>query len=458
MVFSSLVFLFIFLPVTFLVYFLVPFRFKNLVLFVASLFFYAWGEPIYVSIMIFSTIFDFYNGILLEHFEGKEKIRKFILINSLVINLGILCFFKYYNFLIDNLNMLFSLHIIGHKLALPVGISFYTFQTLSYTIDVYLKQVNAQKNIISFGTYVAMFPQLVAGPIVKYKQINEDLKNRKHTIEKFSSGVELFIKGLAKKVIIANNLGNLWDITKQSDDISILMSWIGILAYTFQIYYDFSGYSDMARGLGRMFGFEIMENFKLPYSSKSVTEFWRRWHISLGQWFREYVYIPLGGNRCSKLKQLLNLFIVWFLTGFWHGASWNFIIWGLYFGFILVFEKFFIKSFLNKFTIIAKIYTFLLVVIGWVFFDTKNLNQAFNYLSKMFALDGSSLILSNDIYYIKTYFILFLLAFIFSMSKISIKEKIETNWQKNIIYIILLLLSTAYLVNETYNPFLYFRF
>ncbi|MGG0245736.1 MBOAT family O-acyltransferase, partial [Bacillus mycoides] len=388
MVFSSLIFLFIFLPLALIVYYVSPKVLRNLILFIISLIFYAWGEPVYIVIMIFSTIFDYINGILIDKYRNRKGIKKAIFINSIVINLGILGFFKYYGFVIENINTLFNLNIQVETLPLPVGISFYTFQTMSYVIDVYLGKVQAQKNIISFGTYVTMFPQLVAGPIVKYSDIDKQLQERKVTLDRFGEGMELFIRGLALKVLLANNIGLLWTSVKATSisELTILTAWIGIIAFAFQIYFDFRGYSAMAQGLGKMFGFDFPENFNYPYISKSVTEFWRRWHISLGSWFREYVYIPLGGNRTGLIKQLRNLLIVWFLTGLWHGANWNFIVWGLYFGLFVTLEKLFLFKWLkNQMSFIGHVYTLIIVLIGWVFFEFENLSVAMNFIGTMFG-------------------------------------------------------------------------
>lgn len=468
MVFSSLIFLFMFLPVTLLLYYLAPKPWRNLVLFIASLIFYAWGEPVYICIMIFSTVFDYFNGLLIEKYREKGKIAKLVFINSIVINLGILGFFKYYGFLVDNLNSLFNLKLAVKSLPLPVGISFYTFQTMSYVIDVYLGKVEVQKNIINFGTYVTMFPQLVAGPIVKYGDIAKQLYKRNESISKFGDGVEIFTRGLCRKVLLANNIGILWSSIKATplNELSVLTAWLGIVAFTFQIYFDFSGYSDMAIGLGRMFGFELMKNFNYPYISKSITEFWRRWHISLGSWFREYVYIPLGGNRCGNLKQYRNLFIVWFLTGLWHGASWNFVLWGLYFGVFVTLEKIFLKSFLSKLpSFAAHLYTMVVVIVGWVFFEFDSIRTGFSFIKIMFGLGGNNLVDNTALYYLSTNFILFILLILFSTP---IPERVMGNIKKNLsmwkaiaiplFYLILIFISTAYLVNDTYNPFLYFRF
>ncbi len=341
MVFSSLTFLFIFLPVTLTLYFISPKKFKNVVLLITSLIFYAWGEPIYIFLMIFSSIVDYFHGLLIEKFRNENKKAKFVVLSSVVINLGLLSFFKYSDFLIDNFNHLFNTGFDTLDLPLPIGISFYTFQTMSYTIDVYRKEAPVQRSPLALATYVTLFPQLIAGPIVRYQTVAEQINDRKETIDKFADGVKRFIIGLGKKVLLANNIGMLWSEIQATNinDLTILTAWLGVFAFSFQIYFDFSGYSDMAIGLGKMFGFDFLENFNYPYISQSITEFWRRWHISLGTWFKDYVYVSLGGNKVSKIKMYRNLFIVWFLTGLWHGASWNFIVWGLYFGIIIAIEK-----------------------------------------------------------------------------------------------------------------------
>lgn len=441
---------------------------RNFVFFIASLIFYAWGEPIYILIMLFSTFFDYFNGILINKYRNKKRIKKFILINSLVVNLGLLCFFKYYGFIVTNINNIFNFNIKTLDLPLPLGISFYTFQTLSYTIDVYLEKVSPQRNIISFGTYVTMFPQLVAGPIVRYSDIAWELENRKENITLFGEGAELFILGLAKKVLLANNIGILWDSIKATpiNEISVLSAWLGIIGFTFQIYFDFSGYSDMAIGLGKMFGFNFMKNFDYPYTSKSITEFWRRWHISLGTWFREYVYIPLGGNREGRIKQYRNLFIVWFLTGLWHGANWNFILWGLYYCIFLIIEKRFLQKWLkDKPQFIGHIYTLLVVIVGWVFFEFEDIKQGINFVRTMFGFGSNVFIDSTAIYYLYTNILLFVVLTICSTPIIKkginkMKEKSNTSTAVIIllVFIVLLFVCTAYLVDESYNPFLYFRF
>lgn len=466
--FSSLIFLFMFLPLALIIYYVSPKILRNFILFIVSLIFYAWGEPVYIVIMIFSTIFDYFNGVLIGKYRDRKGITKAIFINSIIVNLGILAFFKYYGFVMDNINTIFNLNIQVESLPLPVGISFYTFQTMSYVIDVYLGKVQAQKNIISFGTYVTMFPQLVAGPIVKYSDIDKQLQERNVTLDRFGEGMELFIRGLALKVLLANNIGLLWTSVKATSisELTILTAWIGIIAFAFQIYFDFRGYSAMAQGLGKMFGFDFPENFNYPYISKSVTEFWRRWHISLGSWFREYVYIPLGGNRTGLLKQLRNLLIVWFLTGLWHGANWNFIVWGLYFGLFVTLEKLFLLKWLkNRMSFIGHVYTLIVVLIGWVFFEFENLSVAMDFIGTMFGFNQSVFLDNKTLYYVTTNFMLFIVLAICStpfpkraFGYIREKLKLPGSIGIPVLYVILAVLSTAYLVNDTYNPFLYFRF
>ncbi|MGL5765046.1 MAG: MBOAT family O-acyltransferase [Sarcina sp.] len=464
MVFSSIIFLFTFLPITLFLYFLAPTKAKNIILLIMSLIFYAFGEPIYIILMIFTTAFDFYMARYIDKYRYEKNYSKYFLIFTVFINILILGFFKYYGFIIDNINTLFSLDINTINLPLPIGISFYTFQTLSYIIDVYRNKVDVQKNIISFSLYVTMFPQLVAGPIVRYTDINKQLSIREHSFDKFGIGTERFILGLAKKVLLANNIGYLWSMISTSDfsSLSVLTAWLGICAFTLQIYFDFSAYSDMAIGLGKMFGFDFIENFDYPYISKSVTEFWRRWHISLGSWFREYIYIPLGGNRCNLSKQCRNLLIVWLVTGFWHGASWNFIFWGLYYGFILFIEKLYLKEKLNKLpNIVCHLYTMLLVMIGWVLFGFENLSQGLEYLKIMFFFSGNPLFDNTALFYISNYLILFIILIICSTPLPIIefnKLKTKNSFIGICVNVILLFISISYLVTETYNPFLYFRF
>lgn len=472
MVFSSLIFLFIFLPSVLLVYYICPKKFRNLVLFVSSLIFYAWGEPVYITIMIFSTFFDYINGLLIEKYRqnGQLKSTKIVLINSIVINLAILFFFKYTDFFISNINLVFKTSIPMLNLALPIGISFYTFQTMSYTIDVYRGEVEAQKNIISFGAFVALFPQLVAGPIVRYKTIASQLDGRKESQEQFANGIHRFVIGLGKKVLLANNIGLVWEqiSSLNIETLSVATAWIGAIAFSFQIYFDFSGYSDMAIGLGKMFGFDFLENFNYPYVSKSIAEFWRRWHISLGTWFKEYVYFPLGGNRYGKVKQIRNLLIVWGLTGFWHGASWNFVVWGLYFAVLLIFEKLFLLKYLNQLPkFISHIYTLTFVIFSWVIFAFDDFSKVVLYFKAMFGINNL-LVDNTAIYLFYTNFILFVFLTISSTEFFkNIKNKMITKHfkndfkiiaLKNLLYVLIFLSSITFLVGDSYNPFLYFRF
>ena len=388
MVFSSNIFIFFFLPAAILCYYAVPSKFKNAVLLIFSLVFYSWGEPVYILIMLFSTVFDYANGLLIQKFQtaNRNNFAKAVLCLSVIGNLSVLCFFKYSSFLVDNINNLLGLSLAVPSVSLPVGISFYTFQTMSYTIDVYRKQANAQKNIVDFGAFVTMFPQLVAGPIVQYKDIEQQLKKCSFSKERFLYGISRFIQGLSKKVLLANNIGILWEQISASHKNSLATAWLGAAAFAFQIYFDFSGYSDMAIGLGEMFGFTFRENFDRPYASKSITEFWRRWHISLGSWFREYVYIPLGGNRRGNVRQIFNILTVWFLTGLWHGASWNFAVWGAYFGIILLVEKFFLLKHLKKLpAFFSRFYCLFTVTVRWVIFSFDNLSDGISYLVSMFG-------------------------------------------------------------------------
>ena len=458
MVFSSITFLFYFLPLVILSYFLSPSKLKNLTLLIFSLIFYTFGEPKYIFIMIFSTIVDYIHALIIDKYRNTLK-AKIALISSIVINLSLLVFFKYSNFFISIINSIFSANLDSLNLTLPIGISFYTFQTMSYTIDVYKNEAKPQKNILNLATFITLFPQLVAGPIVRYVDIAKQLDTRNSDIDKIYNGVYRFIIGLSKKILLANNLGIIWSSIKISQyrELSILTSWLGIICFSLQIYFDFSGYSDMAIGLGKIFGFDFLENFNFPYISKSITEFWRRWHISLGLWFRDYVYIPLGGNKVSKLKWFRNIFIVWFLTGLWHGASFNFILWGLYFGFILILEKLFILNILNKFPDFFKhTYTLLLVIIGFVFFEIENLKDIFNYFNAMFNLNNK-FIDSTFIYYLTPNITLIIISIISSTPLI--KNILDKNIYIRFIFIILgFILSVSFLVDSSFNPFLYFRF
>ena len=466
MVFSSIIFLFIFLPLVLAAYFLVPKPWKNAVLLICSLFFYAWGEPVYVLLMMLSVGFNYVMGLDIARQQAAKRRRsaQFNLLLTVVVNLFLLGFFKYSGFLIDTLNAVFSLHLTYKQLALPIGISFYTFQTLSYILDVYWGKVEVQRNLLHFGLYVTMFPQLIAGPIVRYADIAPQLKERRVTLAGFGAGAQHFIWGLAKKVLLANNLGRIYAGVQAMDlgGMSVLTAWLGILAYTLQIYFDFSGYSDMAIGLGKMFGFTFMKNFDHPYISKTITEFWRRWHISLGTWFREYVYIPLGGNRVVVAKHIRNILVVWMLTGLWHGASWNFVVWGLYYGVLLLLEKYVLAPALTRAPRwVAGCYTMLLVMIGWVFFSNTSITSAFAYLGALFGFFRHSFLDTAGLYLLKSNAILLALGILACGPRLA-------GWMRGLakgapwvgvaVNVCLLLLCIAFLVFDTYNPFLYFRF
>ncbi|WP_195428158.1 MBOAT family protein [Clostridium sp. D46t1_190503_E9] len=456
MVFSSLIFIFRFLPIFVGVYYITPYKYKNLCILIFSLFFYSFGEPKYFPIMVSSIIVDYTISLLIQkNFKNRSKCKVLLLI-SIVFNIGILICFKYSNFFIENINLLFNSSIRKINLTLPLGISFYTFQTLSYTIDVYKGKVEAERNLIDFGAFVSLFPQLIAGPIVKYSDINKEIKNRSITMSNFELGLEEFIIGLSKKVLIANNIGMLWSeiSSKELVNISTPLAWLGIISFSFQIYFDFSGYSSMAIGLGKMIGFNFPNNFNFPYISRSITEFWRRWHITLGSWFKEYVYIPLGGNRVNKRRVFFNLLIVWFLTGFWHGAEYTFILWGLYFFVLLYIEKIFLEKVLKKYVIFSHLYTIFFLIIGWCLFAITDITTLSIYIKKMFAMDFRS----DWIYYTRNYFIVIILCIIFS-TPIVLKIYSKLNKViKSIIIVLLFIMSVAYLVDSSYNPFLYFRF
>lgn len=470
MVFSSLLFLFRYLPVVLVLYYIVPRAYRNAILFFMSLLFYAWGEPVYILLMLFSTVVDYVNGRLVDYYikKGQRNKAKIVVIFAVVINLIILGFFKYTDFVIDIINKVAGGTLTPLSLALPIGISFYTFQTMSYTIDIYRGDAVVQKNIISFGTFVTLFPQLVAGPIVQYNQVDKHLKSRKESIEEFAYGIQRFVIGLGKKVLLANNIGMLWDNINAMniENVPILTAWIGILAFAFQIYFDFSGYSDMAIGLGHMFGFTFLENFNYPYISKSITEFWRRWHISLSSWFRDYVYIPLGGSRNGLTKQIRNIFIVWLLTGIWHGASMNFLYWGLYFAVLLMIEKIFLLQYLEKAPAwVSRIYALFFILLGWVIFAFDNVSRGKAYLAAMFGGLSNSFINGDTIYLLYNNAVLLIILIVASSGVITklVKKKMEkvtisTTIISNIYVLLILFLSVAYLVDATYNPFLYFRF
>ena len=472
MVFSSIVFLCGFLPLTLAIYYMCPGRLRNFFLFGASLLFYAWGEPKYILIMLFSTVFDYCNGLLLEYLERRRKPgwRKGILVLSIVGNIGILCFFKYTNFIISNINQLTGSALQLLDIVLPIGISFYTFQTLSYTIDVYWHRVRAQKNIIAFGMFVSMFPQLIAGPIVRYSDVEAELNERRVTGREMAEGMQRFLIGLGKKVILANQIGTLWDTMSglRSSDMSVAGAWLGAAAYTFQIYFDFSGYSDMAIGMGKMLGFHFPENFRYPYEATSITDFWRRWHITMSSWFREYIYIPLGGNRKGPLRQVFNLLVVWFLTGLWHGANWNFVLWGLYFFLLLLIEKFFLLEKMKEWPVICRhLYSKFFIVISWVIFACEDSRLLFRYLRTMFG-DGAVFCNQTAVYHLCSYGLLLV---ILCLASLSLPGKLvqwlfekkkwgENAWfvSRSVYCIVILLISMALLIRGSYNPFLYFRF
>ena len=470
MIFSSIFFLFVFLPITLFLYYVVPWKFKNFMLLLCSLIFYAWGEPVYVFLMLFSIVFNYLSGIEIDGYRQNEntKMLRYSFWFTVIVNLAILGFFKYYGFLVNNLNAILPFEIPYRELSLPIGISFYTFQTLSYIIDVYKGVVPVQKNFVSFGAYVTMFPQLIAGPIVRYTDVDAQLSKRTHSLYKFGQGVSWFLRGLGKKVLLANNIGMTYDAIAAilPAERSVLTAWIGCIAYAMQIYFDFGGYSDMAIGLGKMFGFEFIKNFDYPYISKSVTEFWRRWHISLGTWFREYVYIPLGGNRVSKAKHIRNILIVWMLTGFWHGAAWNFMLWGLYYGLLLLAEKLFLAPKLEKLPAKAQqAYCFILVLFGWVLFFSPTLKDAFVYIGNMFGIGGSGFIDSTGLYYLAQNLILLVICTLCStpwlwkkFRRFTLQKGKYPSVAAAVIYTAIFIFSIAYLVNATYNPFLYFRF
>lgn len=466
MLFSSIVFLFTFLPIILILYYLVPRPMKNVILLFGSLLFYAWGEPVYIFLMIFSILFNYICGLDIARNLKDPAAAKRSLIFTVAVNLCILGFFKYEGFVLDSLSAVLPVDIPYRAMALPIGISFYTFQILSYIIDVYRGHVKVQTNLLDFALYVTMFPQLIAGPIVQYADVDRQLHVRKESWGKFGEGSMFFIRGLAKKVLLANTIGMVYTevAALAPGKVSVLSAWIGCISYAFQIYFDFSGYSDMAIGLGKMFGFEFLKNFDYPYISQSITEFWRRWHISLGSWFREYVYIPLGGNRVPVIKHLRNLLIVWFLTGLWHGAAWNFVAWGLYYGLILILEKYFLSRVLERLpAVIRHIYSLVLVLIGWVFFFSPTLGGAVDYIQLMFGVGANGLVDSEGLYLLTTNLLLLILLVIGSTPIVhrayervmAGRGKILANC---VVYVAMFLLCIAYLVTETYNPFLYFRF
>lgn len=463
MVFSSIPFLYFFLPVTLLVYTLVPKKAKNLVLLVFSLIFYWWGEPKYVFLMIFTITFSYFAGILIENRRTYPK-GKLLLGLSVAVPLGLLALFKYADFLIDTVNTLTGADIPLLKLVLPIGISFYTFQAISYIIDVYKGTVPAQRNYISLATYITLFPQLIAGPIVRYTTVEQDLSSRKHSLEKVSSGVFRFVVGLGKKVLIANLLGSLCAVYRKSAEPSVAFAWVYAVSFTLQIYFDFSAYSDMAIGMGKLLGFRFLENFDYPLISKSITEFWRRWHISLGSWFRDYVYIPLGGNRVKPTRQIFNILTVWCLTGLWHGADWTFMAWGLYFGVLLIIEKLFLKKYLDSLpSFFSHLYVVFAVIISFVLFNADSFSMALSDLKIMFGFSQLPLISQDTVYNLMSYLIILIVAVIGATPLArNIGKKLEKSKYsfilEGVFVVVVLILSTAYLVDGSFNPFLYFRF
>ncbi len=466
LVFSSILFLFFYLPIVLLLYYITPKTYRNLLLFLVNLVFYAWGEPIYILIMFASILIDYTHGILIEKNRKQDKKARLLVLSSVLCNLGLLVFFKYYDFIIANLNMIpgfaaFGLQPLG--LPLPLGISFYTFQTMSYTIDVYRNDTPAQKNIITFGTFVTLFPQLIAGPIIKYKDVAAQLENRKENVQQFASGIQLFVIGLGKKVLFANQIGLLWDAMKAAPDLTIIGAWLGAIACGLQLYFDFSGYSDMAIGLGRMFGFDFKKNFYYPFCSSNISEFWRRWHISLGTWFREYVYIPLGGNRVKLPLQYRNILVVWALTGIWHGASWNFLCWGLYFAFFLILEKTFLLKLLQKMPAwIGHVYTLLALTFSWILFSIENFTAIGAYFGAMLGLGGQALVNAHCLYYLRNFgpllLVLLLACTPFAANQVKKLAPRMLGILSPVFVLLVLFVCTAYLVNSGYNPFLYFRF
>lgn len=442
---------------------------KNGILLIVSLLFYAWGEPVYIFLMLFSAVTDYFHGLFIQKYRLTSPMKARIgLLSSIVLNLSVLSFFKYADFLIDSVNQLVGTTIGTLDLPLPIGLSFYTFQTMSYAIDVYRGRVKAQRNPLTLALYVCLFPQLIAGPIVRYEIIERELQNRRVTLDQFSEGVQIFLIGLGKKVLLANNMGFLWsEIQQQSPgELSVLSAWMGIAAFGLQIYFDFSGYSDMAVGLGKMLGFHFPKNFNYPFVSRSITEFWRRWHMTLGAWFRDYVYIPLGGSRKGKSRLYVNLFIVWGLTGLWHGAAWNYVVWGLYFGAVIAIEKAGLLTVLERLhPVFQHVYAFVIVMVSWALFVFEDLSMSVSYLKIMFGFSGQVLMNEQFLYDAYTNAILFLLAFLGAMPVWRVLRERIPRWNQMmedvvipVCCLLILVLATAYLADDSYNPFLYFRF
>ena len=462
--FSSLPFLFGFLPITLAIYFAVPLRWRNLALLLTSLVFYGWGEPVYIIIMVLSILIDYTHGMLVEKYRCRDKLARWFVAESMILNLGLLGFFKYWDFFAANLSLIPGISIPALGLPLPIGISFFTFQTMSYTIDVYRQDAPAQRNMVSFGAYVTMFPQLVAGPIVRYRDVAAELDHRTNTVDEFAAGAQRFTVGLAKKVLLANSIGALWDAelaAQSAGTLTVFGGWLGIAAYGFQIYFDFSGYSDMAIGMGKMLGFHFPENFDYPYTAASVTEFWRRWHISLTTWFREYLYIPLGGSRKGNWRTVRNIFIIWFCTGFWHGASWNFILWGLHFFVWLMLEKYLLKGLIAKLSVrLRHVYTLIVVFAGWGVFAMEDLSVCGQYFRTCFG--GGALWSDTDGYYLMSY------GLTLAILAVGSTHLVKNTWNRlperardvlgPVLMLAGLVVCTAYLVDGSYNPFLYFRF
>lgn len=467
MVFSSLIFLFVYFPLVLGLYYVCPLKWRNIVLLVFNLIFYGWGEPVYVLLMMFSVLIDYLLGIGIDKWRANRRLAKALLIISIAWNLGLLFFFKYYDFLLGTLQTRGIAQTLPMlNVALPIGISFYTFQKLSYTVDVYRRDCEGQKNFIDFSVFVTLFPQLIAGPILQYKDLAEQLKTRTHTLGKFRDGIRIFTVGLCKKVLLANSIGELWDYYRvmEAGSITVLGAWLGLLAFCFQIYFDFSGYSDMAIGIGKILGFEFKSNFNYPYISDSITDFWRRWHISLSSWFRDYLYIPLGGNRKGKKRQLFNILVVWAATGIWHGANFNFLAWGVYYAIVLMLEKLWVLKALEKMPrFFRHVYSLILIIMGWAIFAMADMTSGSDYFAALFGITGVMTFCSaGDIFQLSNYVLLFAVLIIASLpigkvmfNKLSgkIKSVVETG-----LILLGLIMCTAYLVDSTYNPFLYFRF
>ncbi len=465
MIFSSIPFMYYFLPIILLVYYVTPRKRRNAILFISSLLFYAWGEPKYVLLMLLSIVQGYVSAQIIEKYRETKVARGTVFV-SVILSVGSLLYFKYTNFFIENLRAITGGYVSFVKIVLPIGISFYTFQLISYVVDVY-RGARAQRNFLDLGAYIAMFPQLIAGPIIRYEEIESQLSNRTSCFEQSANGIRRFCIGLAKKVLLANQFGEFITIFRQSSDLSVLYYWMYILAFSLQIYFDFSGYSDMAIGLGKLFGFEFSENFNYPYISKSITEFWRRWHISLGMWFRDYVYIPLGGNKVGVARHLCNIGIVWFLTGFWHGASWNFALWGMYFAMLLVIEKYVLCKHLQKHPIIAHLYVIVVVLLGFVIFNAEQLHILCSDFKGLFGMNGLPFASKEAFYYFKSNFILFIVGILGVtpfVKNVFVKARRREGIRAvmDVVEILLLVgalvIVTAYLVDGSYNPFLYFRF